>query len=108
MIGYKINIYMEIKNVVSWHEMVVSRHDTVVSWHDTTISRHITYLYITILASVSRLYYLSIFAIKQSNNILYVFRKFLHAKLIQSIWHLVIISTCNCSSYGSHRICITS
>ena len=38
MIGYKINIYMEIKNVVSWHEMVVSRHDTVVSWHDTTIS----------------------------------------------------------------------
>ena len=38
MIGYKINIYMEIKNVVSWHDMVVSRHDTVVSWHDTTIS----------------------------------------------------------------------
>ena len=31
MIGYKINMYMEIKNVVSWHEMVVSRHDTVVS-----------------------------------------------------------------------------
>ena len=38
MIGYKINIYMEIKNVVSRHDMVVSRHDTVVSWHDTTIS----------------------------------------------------------------------
>ena len=38
MIGYKAKIYVEIKNVVSWHEMVVSRHDTVVSWHDTTIS----------------------------------------------------------------------
>ncbi len=38
MIGYKIKIYVEIKNVVSWHEMVVSRHDTVVSWHDMVIS----------------------------------------------------------------------
>lgn len=38
MIGYKIKIYVEIKNVVSWHEMVVSRHDTVVSCLDTVIS----------------------------------------------------------------------
>ena len=38
MIGYKIKIYVEIKNVVSWYDMVVSRHDTVVSWHDTIIS----------------------------------------------------------------------
>ena len=38
MIGYKIKIYVEIKNVVSWHEMVVSRHDTVVSRHDMVIS----------------------------------------------------------------------
>ena len=58
---------------VSSHETVISRHETVISWHDTTVSRHITYQYITILSSVSRLYYLSIFTIKQSNNILYVF-----------------------------------
>ena len=38
MIGYKINIYMEIKNVVSWHEMVVSWHEMVVSRHDTVVS----------------------------------------------------------------------
>lgn len=38
MIGYKIKIYVEIKNVVSRHEMVVSWHDTVISWHDMVIS----------------------------------------------------------------------
>lgn len=47
MIGYKINIYMEIKNVVSWHDMVVSRHNTVVSWHDTVISCYERVHYIT-------------------------------------------------------------
>ena len=47
MIGYKIKIYVEIKNVVSWHEMVVSRHDTVISWRDTTISCYERVLYIT-------------------------------------------------------------
>ena len=47
MIGYKIKIYVEIKNVVSCHEMIVSRHDTVVSWHDTTISCYEKVLYIT-------------------------------------------------------------
>lgn len=31
MIGYKIKIYVEIKNVVSRHEMVVSWHDMVIS-----------------------------------------------------------------------------
>lgn len=45
MIGYKIKIYVEIKNVVSCHEMIVSRHDTVVSWHDTTISCYEKVLY---------------------------------------------------------------
>lgn len=55
MIGYKIKIYVEIKNVVSRHEMVVSRHDTVVSWHDTTVSRHATLLYITSMILVLRL-----------------------------------------------------
>ena len=55
MIGYKINIYMEIKNVVSCHEMVVSRHDTVVSWHDTTISCYERVHYITMQTLVIRL-----------------------------------------------------
>ena len=61
MIGYKIKIYMEIKNVVSWHEMVVSRHDTVVSWHDTIISCYERVHYITMQALVIRL--------QQHNNI---------------------------------------
>ncbi len=55
MIGYKIKIYVEIKNVVSWHEMVVSRHDTVVSWHDTTISCYERVHYITMQTLVIRL-----------------------------------------------------
>ena len=55
MIGYKINIYMEIKNVVSRHEMVVSRHDTVVSRHDTTISCYERVHYITMQTLVIRL-----------------------------------------------------
>ena len=55
MIGYKIKIYVEIKNVVSCHEMIVSRHDTVVSWHDTTISCYEKVLYITMQTLVIRL-----------------------------------------------------
>lgn len=61
MIGYKTNIYMEIKNVVSWHEMVVSRHDTVVLWHDTIISCYERVHYITMQTLVIRL--------QQHNNI---------------------------------------
>ena len=38
MIGYKIKIYVEIKNVVSRHDIVVSWHDMVVSRHDMVIS----------------------------------------------------------------------
>ena len=34
MIGYKTKIYVEIKNVVSWHDMVVSRHDTIISCYE--------------------------------------------------------------------------
>ena len=30
------------KNVISWHDTIVSRHDTVISWHDTVVSRHTT------------------------------------------------------------------
>jgi len=43
------------KNVVSWHDTIVSRHNTVISWHDTTVSRHATEPYITSLTLVSRL-----------------------------------------------------
>ena len=35
MIGYKIKIYVEIKNVVSCHEMTVSCLDMTVSCLDT-------------------------------------------------------------------------
>lgn len=55
MIGYKIKIYVEIKNVVSWHDMVVSRHEMVVSRHDMVISCYKRVHYITMQTLVIRL-----------------------------------------------------
>ena len=43
------------KNVVSWHDTIVSRHNTVISWHDTVVSRRRTVLYVTFQTLVSRL-----------------------------------------------------
>ena len=65
-------------------------------------------LCIKLSISPSTRYTMPMFTIKQSNYILDVFRQFLYAKVVQSIRHLVIISTCYGSSYGSHSVCIST